>query len=78
MDNYDRALELVNVSQTANGEGAKQLRDYQTGLEASFTSLVNAWQQLATKLADSSTITALIDGFTGLVWKLLMIYLNQF
>lgn len=67
MDNYDRALELVNVSQTANGEGAKQLRDYQTGLEASFTSLVNAWQQLATKLADSSTITALIDGFTGLV-----------
>lgn len=67
MDNYDRALELVNVSQTANGEGAKQLRDYQTGLEASFTSLVNAWQQLATKLADSSTITALIDGFTSLV-----------
>lgn len=61
MDNYDRALELVNVSQNANGETAKQLRAYNTGLEASFVRLSNAWQQLATRLVDSSVISNLVD-----------------
>ena len=67
MDNYDRALELVNISQNANGETAKQLRDYNTGLEASFLKLSNAWQQFATKVTESSTIKVLIDSLTNLL-----------
>lgn len=67
MDNYDRALELVDVSQNASGETAKQLRDYNTGLEASFTRLTNAWEQFATKIADSSMIKKVIDTITDLV-----------
>lgn len=67
MDNYDRALELVNVSQNANGETAKQLRAYNTGLEASFVRLSNAWQQLATRLVDSSVISNLVDVLSGFV-----------
>lgn len=67
MDNYDRAMELVNVSQNANGESAKQLRAYNQGLEASFTALSNAWQQFATKLADSEVIKTLVDLLTDLI-----------
>lgn len=61
MDNYDRAMELVSVSQNANGESAKQLRAYNQGLEASFTRLSNAWEQFATKIANSDTIKGVID-----------------
>ena len=69
MDNYDRAMELVGVSQNASGESAKQLRAYNTGLEASFKKLTNAWQQFATKITDSSAITELIGAFTKLIEK---------
>lgn len=67
MDNYDRAMELVSVSQDASGETAKQLRDYNTGLEASFLKLSNAWQQFATKVTESSTIKVFIDSLTNLL-----------
>lgn len=67
MDNYDRAMELVNVSQNASGESAKQLRAYNQGLEASFTALSNAWQQFATKLADSEVIKTVVDLLTDLI-----------
>ena len=61
MDNYDRAMELVDISQNASGESARQLRAYNEGLEASFTRLSNAWQQFATNIANSDTIKDLID-----------------
>ncbi len=67
MDNYDRAMELVNVSQNANGNTAKQLRAYNQGLEASFVRLNNAWQQFATNIADSSMIKRIIDMFSSLI-----------
>lgn len=61
MDNYDRALELVNVSQNSAGENAKQLRAYEDGLESSLVRVQNAWQQLATSLADSDMISSVLD-----------------
>lgn len=67
MDNYDRAMQLVSVSQNASGETSKQLRDYNTGLEASFLKLSNAWQQFATKITDSSAIKTLVDSLTDLL-----------
>lgn len=67
MDNYDRAMDLVNVSQNANGNTAKQLRAYNQGLEASFIRLNNAWQQFATNIADSSMIKRIIDMFSSLI-----------
>ena len=67
MDNYDRAMELVSVSQNASGESAKQLRAYNQGLEASFTALSNAWQQFATKLADSEVIKGVVDLLTDII-----------
>lgn len=67
MDNYDRAMELVSVSQNASGESAKQLRAYNQGLEASFTRLSNAWQQFATNIADSDTIKGMVDFLSDLI-----------
>lgn len=67
MDNYDRAMELVNVSQNASGESAKQLRAYNQGLEASFTKLTNAWQQFATRLADSDMVKGVVDLLTSFI-----------
>lgn len=67
MDNYDRALELVTVSQNAAGESSKQMRAYNQGLEAAFIRLSNAWQQFATKVVDSTTIAKFIDRLTSLI-----------
>lgn len=67
MDNYDRAMELVNVSQNANGESAKQLRAYNQGLEASFTRLSNAWQKFATQLVESSSISRIVQQLAKLI-----------
>lgn len=67
MDNYDRALELVNVSQNSSGNTAKQLRAYNQGLEASFIDLSNAWQQFATRLTDTGAIKTLVDTITKLL-----------
>lgn len=67
MDNYDRALELVNVSQNAAGEHTRQLNAYNTGLEASLVRLSNAWQQIATAIGDSSVITSLVNSLSSLL-----------
>ena len=67
MDNYDRALELVNVSQNSSGNTAKQLRAYNQGLEASFIKLTDAWQQFATRIATTDTIKVLVDALTSLL-----------
>ena len=61
MDNYDRALELTEVSQNATGESAKQLRALNQGLEASLTNLKKQWQEFATTIANSSIIKGAID-----------------
>lgn len=61
MDNYDRALQLVDISQNSTGESARQLRAYEDGLESSLVRLQNAWQQLATSLTDSDMISNIID-----------------
>ena len=60
-------MELVNVSQIASGESAKQLRAYNQGLEASFTKLTNAWQQFATRLADSDMVKGVVDLLTSFI-----------
>lgn len=70
MDNYDRAMELVSVSQNSAGEHSKQLRAYNTGLEASFEKLTNAWQQFATRITDSSAIIGLVNNVTKLIEKI--------
>lgn len=67
MDNYDRALELVSVSQNSTGNTAKQLRAYNQGLEASFKRLDDAWEQFATRMANSDTIKGVIDLLTNFV-----------
>lgn len=67
MDNYDRAMELVSVSQNSAGNTSKQLRAYNQGLEASFTKLTNAWQQFATRIATTDTVKVLVDTLTNLL-----------
>ncbi len=67
MDNYDRALEIVNISQTASGNTAKQLRAYNQGLEASYTELRESLQKLATNAASTKMFTELISQATRLL-----------
>lgn len=67
MDNYDRALELVDISQNSTGESARQLRAYDEGLESSLIGLQNAWQQFATSLVDSDMIKTVVDALTSLI-----------
>lgn len=67
MDNYDRALQLVDISQNSAGESSRQLRAYDEGLESSLIGLQNAWQQFATSLVDSDMIKTVVDGLTSLI-----------
>lgn len=67
MDNYDRALQLVDISQNSTGESARQLRAYDEGLESSLIGLQNAWQQFATSLVDSDMIKTVVDALTSLI-----------
>ena len=67
MANYQRAMELVEISQNSAGETARQHERYLTGVEAAFNRLTNAGQSLITVFADS----AIISGFLNLLSSVL-------
>lgn len=67
MQDFDRTLEIVDISANSYGATMAQSAKYMEGLEASTTLLTNAWQKLITSLADSEFIIGAVDMITGLV-----------
>lgn len=74
---FDRTLELVDVSEESAGATMAQHAEYMQGMEAALASLNNAWQGFIKAITDSEviidiikliawTINSVVDGFKSL------------
>ena len=66
MQDFDRTLELVDVSANSYGATMAQQSKYMGGLEASTTLLTNSWQTLITTLTNSDVFIKALDTLTGI------------
>lgn len=69
MQNWDRALELVEASENSAGAATRMHAKAMDGLDASLNKLTNAWQNLISTLANGDTFKWFIDiGTEFLKW----------
>jgi len=64
-ENFDRTLELIEVSQDSAGAAAIQHAEYMTGLDAATTRLRTSFQQLITSFINSDVIIGAINIING-------------
>jgi hypothetical protein len=60
MEDFDRTLELVNISQTAAGATNAQHTEFMRGLEAATAQMQNAYQQFITTITETETIIDIV------------------
>jgi TP901 family phage tail tape measure protein len=63
MQNFDRTMELVNVSLGASGATLAQQAEYSDGLEAAMARLNNAFQKLVLSVSNSEAIVNFVNFF---------------
>lgn len=66
-ENFDRALELTEVSANSAGTAIKKYAVYQDGLEASVNRLTSAFESLAYNTVSQDFLKGLADGAAGIV-----------
>lgn len=64
MNDYERTLELVEISQRSNGATAAQAATYMLGMEAAINKVTVAGEKLITALTNSEALIAIVD-FVG-------------
>lgn len=64
MNDYERTLELVEISQRSNGATAAQAATYMLGMEAAINKVTVAGEKLITALTNSDALIAIVD-FVG-------------
>lgn len=62
-DNFDRTLELIELSHNSAGEAAIQHDEYMQGLEATTTRLQTSFQELITSFVSSDLIIGALNAF---------------
>lgn len=67
MQDFDRTLELVDISANSYGATMAQSADYMEGLGAATSRLTSTTQQLITDLANSDVIIGIVDALTWMV-----------
>ena len=67
MQDFDRTLELVDLSASSYGATMAQSADYMEGLAAAQTRLTTAVEGMVTGLMNSDVIIGVVDTLTGLV-----------
>ena len=70
MSDYDRTIELMNVSQNAAGTGALQLNTALGGMESTINRLKSAWLQFTSSFLTSAIMKGAIDILTSIVMGL--------
>jgi len=60
MSNFDRTLDLVNISQDSAGATMAQHTEFMKGMEAATVGLQNAYQKFITTITDSELIIGII------------------
>jgi len=67
MEDYDRTMQLVNITKEAEGRANEQFAKNAESLTFKLQSLATAWEQFRMKLADVSIFKTVIDGLTSFV-----------
>lgn len=67
MDNYDRVLELQEISERSSGATAAQLDKYLQGMEASINRVKVAWEKVVTTFTNSDFLIGLVDSAAKLL-----------
>lgn len=63
MSDYDRTLELQNISLQASGATAAQSEKYLQGMEAAINKVKVAWEEFTSTITDSDFLVGLVNGF---------------
>lgn len=63
MSDYDRTLELQNISLQASGATAAQSEKYLQGMEAAINKVKVAWEEFTSVITDSDFLVGLVNGF---------------
>ena len=66
-EDFDRTLELIEVSQDSAGAAAIQHAEFMTGLEASTTRLRTSFQQLITSFVNSDIVIGVINAINSVL-----------
>ena len=64
MQNFDRTMQLVEVSMGASGATLAQHAEYAGGMEAANARLATAWQQVITAFTSSDVVIGVINAMT--------------
>ena len=67
MQDFDRTLELVDISANSYGATMAQSADYMEGLEAATTRLTTAYEGLIQSITNSEFIIGMVDALTTMV-----------
>ena len=78
MDNYDRVIELQQISMESAGATAAQMGKYLKGMEAATNNVRVAWEKIVTAVADSDVLTGLVNGVANLLNSISDILGNDF
>lgn len=65
MQDFDRTLELVNISSTSYGATLAQQAKYMEGMEAKLTLMKNAWEELLLSYVNSDMVIGILEIITG-------------
>lgn len=65
MSDYERVIELQEISARSSGATLAQMKTYTEGLEASLNRLSTSWEKIVSTVSDSDVIIFLIDTLTG-------------
>lgn len=66
MENYDRTMELVNITQDAQGRSQQQFEKNAESLSFKLQALKTSWEQLRISFLDSSFLKGIVDKVTNL------------
>ena len=67
MQDFDRTLELVNISQDSAGATAAQHVQFMQGLEGATIRMQAAYQDFITTIADSEMLIGIVDAITNII-----------
>ncbi len=67
MDNYERSLQILSISQDSAGAGSVQFAAHLKGLEAAVSKAKATFEDFWLTLLDEKTLTGAVNGFTELL-----------
>lgn len=67
MDDYERVIELQQVSQRSSGATMAQMATYTEGMEAALNKVNVAWEKIVTSFVNSDFVVGIVSGFSNIL-----------